>query len=410
MRLLLRTVLTVLAVSAAVTVGAADYEVPRNLSAKQLLPAAMLKGHAYKIRDVVPTDGYTHRWKVESDFGPFEADGDGALRKLLREIHAIGELKKVSKTSAFNKGLSGAAKAPVGFVKSLVTDPVDTVTGVPKGAYQLVENVSTSATTTGDPSEDSKTAQILKMSAFKREFAAQLDVDPYSSNKALQKELNSVAWASTVGDWAFSVALLPAGAAGSAISNVRLGNSVKNALKDEPPQRLRLLNDERLTKMGIPEELRKRYLDHPAFTPRHDTIITTNLEALDHVAGRDAFLTLALGAQDETEANLYTGMVQLLRGYHQTVSPLTAITALNRITVAQTKAGKALIALPIDHIPWTQRVDQVTTKLKGNTGPGFNGKVDLWLTGTVSPAARRELEARGFSIMENAHTKVEVLD
>ena len=404
MRLLSRTAFTVVALSLAMTVAAADYEAPRDRSAKELLPKAMLKGPSYKIRDVVATDGYTHRWKVDSDYGPFEADGDGALRKLIREIHAIGELRKVSKSSAFSKGLEGAAKAPVGFVKSLVTNPVDTVSGVPKGAYQLVENVGTSVTTTGDPSEDSKTAQVLKMSAFKREFAAQLDIDPYSSNKVLQKELNSVAWASTVGDWAFSVALLPAGAVGTAVSNVRLGNSVKNALKDEPPQRLRMLNEERLTKMGIAEDLRKRYLDHPAFTPRHDTIITTNLEALGNVAGRDAFLTVALGADDETDANFYAGMAQLLRGYHQTVSPLTSIAALNRITVAQAKSGNVLIALAVDHIPWTQRVEQVTTKLKGR------GKIDLWLTGTTSPAARRELAARGVSIVEQAHTKVEVLD
>ena len=405
MRVSLRTIVILVVLCLAAAVGAADYEAPRDRSGKQLLPASMLKGKFYRVRDVVPTDGYTNRWKVDSDFGPFEVDGDGALRKLINEIHAISELKRVSKTSAFNKGLEGAAKAPVGFVKSLVTNPVDTVSGVPKGAYQLVENVNTSVTSTADPSEDSKTAQVLKMSSFKREFAAQLNVDPYSSNKVLQKELNSVAWASTVGDWAFSVALLPAGAAGSAVSNVRLGNSVKNALKDEPPQRLRMLNDERLTKMGIPEDLRKRYLDHPTFTPRHDTIITTNLEALGNVTGRDAFLTLALGADDETEANLYTGMVQLLRGYHQTVSPLTSIAAFNRITVAQTKAGKALVALPVDHIPWTQRVDQVTKTIKSQAG-----KVDLWLTGTTSPAARRELEARGFSIVEQAHTKVEVLD
>ena len=122
------------------------------------------------------------------------------------------------------------------------------------------------------------------------------------------------------------------------------------------------------------------------------------------MAGRDAFLTVALGADDETDANFYAGMAQLLRGYHQTVSPLTSIAALNRITVAQAKSGNVLIALAVDHIPWTQRVEQVTTKLKGR------GKIDLWLTGTTSPAARRELAARGVSIVEQAHTKVEVLD
>lgn len=146
------------------------------------------------------------------------------------------------------------------------------------------------------------------MSSFKRDFADKLDVDVYSSNKVLQKELNSVAWAATVGDWAFSVAMLPAGAAGSAVSNIRLANSFKNALKCEPPARLRIINNEKLEKIGIPEDLRKRFLDHPVFTPRHDTIIAANLEQMGGVAGRDAFLNLALRAEDEAHANFYMNM------------------------------------------------------------------------------------------------------
>jgi hypothetical protein len=42
--------------------------------------------------------------------------------------------------------------------------------------------------------------------------------------------------------------------------------------------------------------------------------------------------------------------------------------------------------------------------------PGFNGKVALWLTGTVSPRARQTLAERGFSVTEHAHLRVEVLD
>src|SRR5262249_11855594 len=159
------------------------------------------------------------------------------------------------------------------FVKNLVTNPVDTISGVPKGAAQIVENVETSATTAQDPSADPKVAQALKMSAFKRDLAAKLDVDVYSSNKVLQKELNSVAWASTLGDLAVSVAMRPAGVGGPVVSGVRMVNSVKNAVKEEPPARLRIINDEKLAKIGIPEDLRKRFLDHPVYTPRHDTII-----------------------------------------------------------------------------------------------------------------------------------------
>lgn len=412
MRLIVRVGVSALGLLlAAAVAGAAEYEVPQNRLAKDVLPQGMLKGQHYRIRDLVVADGYMHRWTVNSDFGTFDLEGDGALRKLLNEIRAIAELRKVKTGDAFAKGLAGAVKAPFGLAKSLITDPVDTVTGVPRGMYQVMENVGTAATTTGDPSEDAKVAQALKMSAFKREIAAQLGVDPYSSNKVLQKEVNSVAWAATVGDWAFSAAMLPAGAAGSVVSNIRLANSVKNVLKDEPPARLRIINNEKLAKMGIREDVRKRFLDHAAFTPRHDTIIAANLEQLGDVAGADAFLNLALTAEDEAEANIYTTMVQMLRGYHETVARLTQITVVNRLAVAQTKAGQALIAVPLDRLIWTQRADQVSNHLRTNhRAAGLNGKFDLWVTGTISPGARQELEQRGFTVTERIHTRVEILD
>jgi len=412
MRLIIRGVVCVLGLMLWVTaVGAAEYEVPQDRSASQILPKGMLRGPHYRVQDLVVVDGYMDRWTVKSDFATFEVEGDGGVRKLLHEIWAIAELKKVSKTKEFAKGLAGAATAPFSLVKSLVTHPVDTVTGVPKGMYQLMEDVGTSATTTRNPSEDAKWEQALKMSSFKRDIAAQLGVDPYSGNKVLQKELNSVAWARTVGDWTFSVAMLPAGAAGSVVSNVRLTNSIKNVLQQEPPARLRIINNEKLEKMGIPEDLRKRFLDSLAFTPRQTTTIAANLELLEGVAGRDAFLTLALAAEDEVQANIYMTMAQMLRGYHETVARLSAISVVGRLTVAQTNGGQALIAFPLDRLIWTQRADQVSNNLKASyRAPGFNGTFDLWVTGTLSPLARQQLEQRGFRVVERVNTRIEILD
>ena len=45
--------------------------------------------------------GYMHHWTVDSDFGTFEATGDGALRALIREIYAIAALKEISQGEAF---------------------------------------------------------------------------------------------------------------------------------------------------------------------------------------------------------------------------------------------------------------------------------------------------------------------
>jgi hypothetical protein len=386
---------------------AAGYEVPQNRSAKEILPSSMLVGPNYRIGDVVVADGYMHRWTVTSPFGAFETEGDSALRKLLNEIRAIAELQKVRKSESFVKGVGGAMKAPLSLTKSLITHPVDTVSGIPKGAYALMEDVGTSATTTKDPNEDSRMAQALKMSSFKRDIAARLEVDPYTTNKVLQKEMNSVAWAATAGDWAFSAAMLPAGVGGTVVSNVRLTNSIKNVVQQEPSSRLRRLNDEKLEAMGISEDLRKKYLDHPSYSPRHDTILTQNLEALSGVAGRDAFLTLALSAEDEAEAQFYTQMIQILRGYHQTVAKLTAIKPVNRFTVAQTAAGPVVIALPVDRLVWAERVDASAQRLKAE----YQGtKIDLWLTGTASPRAKQELESRGVAVTERVSTRVEVLD
>jgi hypothetical protein len=301
--------------------------------------------------------------------------------------------------------------APMSFVKSLVTYPVDTVSGVPKGAYGLVENVVTSATETHNPAEDSRYAQALKMSSYKRDLASKLNVDVYSSNTELQKHLNSVAWAATLGDWAFSAAMLPAGVGGNVVSNVRMVNSLRNVLKEESPQRLRIINDEKLTAMGISEDLRKRFLDHPQFTPTHMTVITANLERLGSLTGRDAFLAVATYAQDEAQANFYMAMAQVLRGFHETVAPLTGLTPINRFVVAQAKTGQALVALPVDRLLWLDRVDLVSARLKSqHAPPGFNGAFELWITGTASPLAKQQMAARGFTVTESVGSKVEVID
>ena len=73
------------------------------------------------------------------------------------------------------------------------------------------------------------------------------------------------------------------GASSSAVtvmSNLRLADSIGDALKSEPPSRLRIINMETLRSVGVPEDLAIRFLDHPHFTPRHDTVIAANLARL----------------------------------------------------------------------------------------------------------------------------------
>jgi len=392
--------------------AAESYEQPTERRATEVLPPALIVTSNHQVQDLVVADGYMDHFTVGSPFGTFEATGHGALRKLLKELDAIAALRQIKTEKAFGDAVAHTAAGPVRFAKNLITHPVDTVTGIPKGAYKFMEEAAEGVTSPHDPSDDPAYKQALQVSGQKRVYAAQLGVDVYSSNKILQKELNSVAWAAAAGNLSVGVALLPVGgAAGTALSGVRLGDSLNEQLKDEPATRLRVINKNKLAAMGISADLAGRYLDHRSFSPRHDLILVESLARLQDARGRDKFLEAALTADDEADANYFTNMAQIMRGYHETVAPLTEMQMVGRVIVAQAKNGKALVALPLDHLLWTQAVDRRSQEIKTSYQvPGFTGQFDVWLMGTASPLARQKLTARGMTVTEEVYKRVEIID
>jgi hypothetical protein len=402
-----------LALVAASPATAQNREDPADRRAAEVLSADLLAGPHHKVKDPVAADGYMYRFAVESPYGPFDVTGLGALRKLVREIHAIAALLDMKNSEAFSKAVADSASGPFRIAKSLITNPVDTVSGIPKGAYRFMEDAATAVTSERDPSDDPAYKKALLMSGRKREYAAQLGVDPYTSNAALQKELNSIAWAAAAGNLTVSAALLPVGgAAGAAVSTTRWSNALNDYMKAEPANRLRIINEGKLKAMGISADVTKRYLDHKAFSPRHDTILVEALSRLGGARGREQFLAAALSAEDETDANFFTNTAQLLRAYHEAASPIVALHRVGgRLTVAQSKGGAALVPLPIDHLVWTDAADRRAQELKTKyQAAGFNGKFDVWLTGTASVLARTRLAARGMTVAEDVGKRVEIID
>ena len=401
-----------LGVAGAIPAWAQTHEDPADRRAADVLPAELAAGPHHKVKDPVAADGYMYRFAVESPYASFDVTGLGALRKLVREIHAIAALLEMKNSDAFGKAVADSATGPFRFAKNLITNPVDTISGVPKGAYRFMEDTASAVSTERDPSDDPAYKKALLMSGRKREYAAQLGVDPYSSNAALQKELNSIAWAAAAGNLTVSAALLPVGgAAGAVVSTTRWSTALNDYMKVEPANRLRIINEGKLKAMGISADVTKRYLDHKAFSPRHDTILVDALNRLNGARGREQFLTAALAAEDETDANFFTNLAQLLRGYHESVSPIVELHRVGRLTVAQAKSGTAFVPLPIDYLVWTEAADRRSQELKAKyRATGFKGKFDLWLTGTASARARMSLAGRGMTVVEEAGKRVEIID
>ena len=393
---------------------AKECEIPTNAKASEILPADQISGPYHRIKDTVVSYGYMYRYTVDSDFGVFEVTGNQALKKLLREFPAIASLRQVSKTEAFGKSLGKAALKPLQLGEGLITDPVDTISGIPKGVGQFFSNVYTSATGKRNPAEDSQIEQALALSSYKRQYAYQLGVDVYSSNPVLQKELNRVGWASVAASVSFSAAMMPLGVAGTVVSYSRLGQQVNEMVKEEPPAKLRQRNEKGLLEMGISKDTIKRFLDHPNFTPRQDTVMVACLQKLVGAKGREEFIRFMLAANDEESANFLVNIAETMKCYHETVSPIQEIKVVSGLVFARARNDSVINPFPVDHFFWTEQADEFvrnsvrTRKASGKPWPA--GGVDLWVTGTSSSLARKTLEELGVKVTERVDQKIEFAD
>jgi len=386
------------------------YEQPTTYQPAQVLPKELVRGPHYQTVNPVTSDGYMYRMSVRSDYGPFEVTGTGALRKLVREIGAIAQLREIKASKAFAGAVVDSAAGPLAFTKNLILHPVDTVSGVPKGAYKFMEDTAEAVSTERNPSDDPMYKKVSLMAGRKREYAAKFGVDVYSSNAVLQKELNAVGWAAAAGNLAVSGALMPIGGpAGVALAATRWSKAFDDYVNTEPAARLRIIAQEKLTGAGIAEDLAVRFVNQPRYTPRQHLVIAESLARLGAgpARGRDAFLEGALTAQDEVDTTFFVNTAQILRGYHEAVSPLTEVRMDGRVTTARANNGTVVVALPIDQILWTPAVAQRAQKMKSTMG---QGKIEAWMTGAASPLARRQLGDQGIVVVDRVGQRFEIVD
>lgn len=390
----------------------AKFEVPASQTASEILPRELIAGPHYKVREKVAFYGYMHNFVVDSDYGVFEVSGDLAFLKLIKEISAIAALQDVKRGDAYLSGIKKAASQPIEFGANVITDPVDTISGIPRGVATLFQNVRTGLTTKAGKNEDGKMAQALAVSSNKRELARGLGVDVYSTNKVLQKELNSLAWAASLGSLTVTAALAPVGGpAVAAVSVTRTAQQLNDLVNQYPPQKLRQINEQKLQSMGIPADVISRFLDHQSYTPTQNTIMVVSLEALNGARGREAFLRQALSAGDEESANFFMYCAEILKGYNSRVAPIQGINVFGPLTFAKASNGIVIIPLPLDVAIWTepasQRVPDAIASYKA-IDPNQK-KYEFWLTGTASKMARGQAAKHGAQIVEKVGSRIELI-
>ncbi|MGQ0593834.1 MAG: hypothetical protein ACT4QB_14675 [Gammaproteobacteria bacterium] len=389
--------------SSAVLFAAEPYEAPPIFKASQLFPSRMIKGPNHEVDERVLNDGYMNHYKIHTRFGDLDAASTAELKIRIDEANALAAMEKVKGTQQFSRFLVQGGKDTLAGAKALITRPVETVSGAVSGVGKLFERAGTSLL--GNPpsdAEDSRLQNLIGFSSTKRDYAAELGVDPYSSDPVLQKRLDEIAWAGYAGKITASAALsLVSGGAGIAISTSKTSNWLAGVPLKAAPADLRARNHKNLTTMGVSPEVVDLFLANTVYTPVQQTKLVNALAEMQGVGDRGRFVKFAVLTRDPEVAFFRARQAEMYARFHKRVSKVKQFVPLGELAAARLADGTLVFCAPLDHLAWTQTMANYVLAANQNVtaAPGIKAK-QLQVAGTVSPLARAALEQHGWKIQD----------
>ena len=390
---------------------AGDYEPPPTQSAARILPAALVSGPRFKVQDEVPTDGFMPRFTIKSDFGEYVVAGQEMLAVRVQEIAALDRLDEISKTDAFASAMGQSAKKTGKAVVNVATNPAETAAGVPKGVGRFLKGAGNKAKKAGDsaveevkgdddkdddaPGQKStgkKTGDAAKgvvgANKAKRGLAKKFNVDPYSTNAALQKKLDDLALATSAGGFAMNIV--------NPVALLSTVATVNSMVWDVPAPDLQAMNDKKLAALGVSEKTRKAFFANSFFSPTQQTGFVAALATLQGISGAEAAVGLAARrARSEEDARFFRRAAEILAAFQKQTGPLASLEARPNLFVARARSGALVVPAAVDLLTWTEAVDEFSAA----PVEGASARVVL-LSGQASARAAAELEKRGWSVQQ----------
>ncbi len=394
------------------------YETPEVLIARDVLSPELRMGKNYSVRGVTDettdtsTQGFTHRFEITSFLGNFEAHCVDMLRIRIHEIQVIGALQNIKKTKIFSDAVKKAGKGQYKSSVDLIMHPVGTLSGMPKGRWRFISRSGEMVEGGGEDKGSGAGKVMLDFFKLKRLYAYKLGVDVYSTNKVLQKELNSISlagFASGTGtSLLFSKAtkstdgLMLSGAEGLIIERTPFLEEVDKMLLDNNPGELQLINRKKLKQIGVEDVVIEEFMKHPEYSPHNRTIMVHALANLNGVKNRDNLIKQAISAEHEEIALFYQYMSEMIYSYHKNVKPIIDIIPVSQSVVSYTSDNDFVATLPVDYLYWTKKTDlfvsDVLQLIESEDRPVK--KVIIGISGTATKIAKEVLTTRGITIEE----------
>ncbi len=382
-------------------------KLPITLSAAKTLPADLQKGANFQVDDGITNDGLINTYYLQTDYGKLKIVSDGLYLERINELRALEHMEQLEQTKEFGEALKKGAMAPVSAVKSLATEPVDTVKAIGSGISNWVSDIGNAAVS-DDPNQAGVFSTAIGYAAAKRAFAYEYGINPYTDFQPVQDKLGEIARVNVAGGLTPKIAFgLIKKPVGTVLKVTAMADSMKKMARDKSPEELDDINQEKLKKMGVSDDVSKRLLRNYNYDPQEKTLLVGALDAMQGVAQRDLVILSASHAQDKSVARYLRAQAQMMLGYHQNILPAKTILSINGGLALQNNKGAIIGLSPYDYAAWTSTLDRkekmTTEKLKSMSG--VTGK-ELWIAGRIAHPARTAIESRGWVVKDKVRAQL----
>jgi hypothetical protein len=380
---------------------------PVVLQASDVLPRELIQGPNYTVRATVISDGFINTYDLDTNYGPLRVESTALLLKRIGELKALAQIEQLKNTDVYMSAFRQVAAGPLNTAEGLVQDPSGTVSNVASGIGRFFSNVG-SAVTSDSAYKGNLLNSASGQASYKRQYAAEFGVDPYTSYEPLQKALTELAWTAAAGGLTVKAAFMAIpGGAGLALGVTGSADTLKGLLREKTPAELVSINQNTLAGMGVSDASIQAFMQNTQFDPYEQTLLVNALAGMTGVRDRGLYIDKAAAAFEESVAVFLRVRAQLISLYNDKTHSVQRFVDADGIPVLLTNNGKIIAIFPLDYIAWTPNFARKAQSVSGaiKQMPGVSGK-ELWVTGKVNPIARKALEAKGWKVEERVREKL----
>ena len=383
----------------------AYYEARPVIRMSDVLSSQQAQSVYHRVEDI-ELSGRFYNFRVHSDMGSYNISSMALFRKRVQEISTLAQAM-----SQFNKKdedlsdeLRGQFSIRADSAIDIISRPVESAADL---AGQFADNLNETLTGNTRHAETSALDYMRRESSdpvaamHKRNIASQWGLDVYSSNLNVQEFLNSVTRARSAGRISSGTPPLrsqirrPAEAA-----DIEFELNTSYLLKNKSVQELQQINTGLLNAMNINSSVAEQFLDHRAFSPRHQTRISHYLDAIKGLRNRGAFIEAALAVQDEVMALAFDESAMMLKYYHEEVAALAKLNAGEEVLEAVGTDRRIAYFVPVDMIYWSEETEKLFDSLQKRAMQSGFSSWELVTAGRLTDEARNQLVSRKFVVRE----------